>query len=47
MKKETQSITIRLKKELMEYIRQEAERQGISCNAYISIILTESAYGKK
>lgn len=45
--KKTESITIRLKKELMEYIRNEADRQGISLNACISIILTEAVNGRK
>lgn len=42
-----QSITIRLNQELMNYIRQEAERQGISVNAVISILLNESVHGRK
>ena len=42
-----QSITIRLNQDLMNYIRQEAERQGISVNAVISILLNESVHGRK
>ncbi|MGI5947197.1 MAG: hypothetical protein ACOX8K_07295 [Lachnospiraceae bacterium] len=42
-----QSITIRLNQDLMNYIRQEAERQGISVNAVISILLNESVHGRE
>lgn len=50
MKKTTQTkptIAIRLNQSLMDYIRNEADRQGISMNALISILLTEAANGRK
>lgn len=50
MKKITQpkpTINVRLNQSLMDYIRNEADRQGISMNAFISILLTEAANGRK
>lgn len=43
----TESISIRIKKETMDFIRAEANRQGISLNATINVILTEAAHGRK
>lgn len=42
-----QTITIRANEEVIAYIKAEANRQGISTNALINILLTEVTDGRK
>lgn len=53
MKQTKQTITIRANKEALDFIKQEADKLGISANAYINILFMkcmspkEAAYDKE